>query len=193
MAEYSYNVATDITSGKINVNILNVQLKELQLGKEFQISVYNQGETPNDLRVFYAEDLDAGDKTTLDASIASHDPDGLWWAKHKKSADIDRKTEHLISHGFTFKGETISLSTVSQTNITNIYMIRNEAFLTYPIEWNTMDDQGAVTTDDAAEVETMYTTALGTVRGWRDSGTALKNQVRACTTVAEVEAIVDNR
>jgi hypothetical protein len=39
----------------------------------------------------------------------------------------------------------------------------------------------------------MYLTALSTKKAHLDSGTALKNQVRAATTHNEIDAVIDNR
>jgi len=44
-----------------------------------------------------------------------------------------------------------------------------------------------------ATLTMFYLTAIGTVRYWRDTGTVLKEAVRACTTQAQVDAVVDNR
>ena len=66
--------------------------------------------------------------------------------------------------------------------------------MTYPILWNVMDDNdGPLSLADAAAVHALFLTALGTFRYWKDTGTALLAQVRAATTLAEVDAITDPR
>jgi outer membrane murein-binding lipoprotein Lpp len=39
----------------------------------------------------------------------------------------------------------------------------------------------------------MYLAAVGTARTYLSGGTSLKNEVRAATTIDEVNAIIDNR
>lgn len=104
---------------------------------------------------------------------------------------IDEKTGKLISQGFTYGGKAFSLSTSAQTNITNTFLAKD--ILTYPVEWNTKDDSEVINIADATEMTAFYQTALATVKGRLDSGTALKNQVRGAASIPELELIVDNR
>ncbi len=59
--------------------------------------------------------------------------------------------------------------------------------------YNTLDDMGAVSLANAQEVRNFFLTALATYRAAIDSGSALKAQVRAASTEAEVDAVVDDR
>jgi hypothetical protein len=70
----------------------------------------------------------------------------------------------------------------------------NHPQLTYPVLWNVMDDNDApLSLADANAVHALFLTALGTFRYWKDAASALLAQVRAATTLAEVDAIVDPR
>jgi high-affinity nickel permease len=130
------------------------------------------------------------DDALLAAVIAAH---GLALAKSDKTVAIDDKTRELIQQGFTFAGLVFSLSTSSQSTLLGLDALRNDPLLVYPINYNTLDDLDVYAIPDAATMHAFFLTAVGTVRAWLDSGTALKNLVRAAATVAAVNAIVDPR
>ena len=110
--------------------------------------------------------------------------------KQKRYDEIDLKTEALIAQGFTYDSRTFSLSQEAQINWTNLYQARS--LFTYPVSATTKD-QDAYSIPDIATVEAFYQTGLGTVQAHLDSGRDLKVQVKAATTKAEIDAIVDNR
>lgn len=114
-------------------------------------------------------------------------------AKAAKFASIDARTDELIASGFTFASKQFSLSQAAQSRLMGINQVRDDENVTYPIKWNTIDDSDTYSIPDSATVLSFYLTAVGTYRTHVDSGTALKDQVRAATTVAEVDAVVDNR
>jgi hypothetical protein len=104
---------------------------------------------------------------------------------------IDRRTGELISQGFAYANKQFSLSQNAQINISALNQTRNE--LTYPINYNTIDDLDIYDVVDATDMNNMYMTALVVKKGHLDSGTALKNQVRAATTSIEIDSVIDNR
>jgi len=67
------------------------------------------------------------------------------------------------------------------------------AALVYPVRWNTIDDADVHDLQNATDIEDMYAAAVSAVRAALDSGTALKDQVRAATTRAALDAVVDGR
>ncbi len=131
--------------------------------------------------------------TVSEMSAAEKDASCLDDAKAEKCAAIDARTDELIAAGFTYNSKTFSLSQAAQARLTGINQVRDDASVTYPIVWNTKDDTGTESLADAAAVLAFYLTALGAYRGHVDSGTSLKDQVRAASTVAAVEAITDTR
>lgn len=112
--------------------------------------------------------------------------------KDGRYQQIDAKTEEVISRGFTFGGTVLSLSMAAQTNIANAFIAKD--LLTYPLRWNALNDEDEpISLANAAAVTAMYGTALAAKRAALDAGTALKDEVREATTVAELDAIVDTR
>lgn len=113
--------------------------------------------------------------------------------KAAKYAAIDARTVELIEQGFVFGGQTYSLSLPAQTTWLGLDQLRSDPALTYPVVVNTLDDGATGSLPDAATVHGFFLTAVGTYRGHKDSGTALKDQVRAAADEAAVNAIVDTR
>ena len=116
--------------------------------------------------------------------------------KAAKFTAVDEKTVELIKRGFEFppgSGQRFSLSNEAQSLLLGAYQSRNEPLFSYPLSWNTLDDSSVLDIPDAETLHLFYLQATGTVRAHRDSGTALKSQVRAATTIAEVAAVEDTR
>ena len=63
----------------------------------------------------------------------------------------------------------------------------------FPLTFNTSNDLEKVEIATVVEFDTFYDTAFGTVKAYLDSGTGLKESVRAATTLAELNAVVDSR
>jgi len=112
-------------------------------------------------------------------------------AKQEKIRLVDARTDELINTGFTFEGEVCSLSTQAQLKIVGLLV--GSGLASYPVVWNNIDDTGTVSLEDPSEVQAFYAAAMATVEGHLATGTDLKNQINACATVAEVDAVVDAR
>ena len=131
--------------------------------------------------------------------------DGGYWNREKIKAlslseykderykEIDGRTFELISAGFTYKSLVFSLSQNAQINILGMDATRDDPAMSYPIEYSTIDDLAHYSVLDATDLHTMYLTALGTKKAWVDSGTVLKDAVRAAIDENAVSLIIDNR
>ena len=111
--------------------------------------------------------------------------------KRKKMREIDRRTNQLIGDGFVHSTFTFSLSRPAQHSLTQMHSTRGD--LVYPKTLSSKNNLNAITIAGAPAMKTFCEAGLGTVQGHRDTGNVLKDQVRAATTVAEVDAVVDNR
>jgi hypothetical protein len=139
----------------------------------------------------FADVPSAAEQVVLDGIVAAH---GLKAAKTQKIAAIDSNTHALIAAGFqypTSTGQIFSLSDNAQRTLLDADVQRND--LTYPVVWNTKDDTGTFALPNAATLHAFVLTGSTTIRAHLDSGTALKDQVRAATTIAEVDAVTDAR
>lgn len=154
------------------------------------ISFNSYGE-PN-LFVVFESELSAEEQTTLDGIVSSHDGT-LLKAKQIKYYEIDKRTTELIGDGFEFDETIFSLSQAAQMRLVGINQVREMPQVSYPIKWNSKKDDSVYEVTDSNNLLGMFLTGLGTYRAHVDSGTDIKDLVRAATTVAEVEAIVDPR
>ena len=113
--------------------------------------------------------------------------------KATKFSDIDRRTDELISQGFVFNQMQFSLSGPAQARMMGINQIRDDSAVIYPIRWNNIDDTDYYDIPNAETFRNFYLAGVGAYRSFVDSGTELKNSVRAATTPAEVDAVIDSR
>jgi hypothetical protein len=133
-------------------------------------------------------EMTSAEKNAVDASDEYLIP-----AKQKKFTAIDIHTDELIALGFTFDSKQFSNSLFGQSKMTGAFTIRDLPEFSYPVVWNTLDNMGKITISDAATMKAFYLTAVGTIRAHLDSGTALKDQVRAANNTGAVEEVVDTR
>lgn len=113
-------------------------------------------------------------------------------AKTKKNTSIDARTMQLMELGFDYDGEKFSLSQNAQNNALGIKVASDSGLTITPIQLTTLDDKAYMLADKAS-LDAWFTVGLTKRKEHLDSGRALKLAVNLCTTVAEVEAIVDNR
>lgn len=140
-------------------------------------------------------DLSTSELADIDVLIAAHKP-ALHLAKQAKVTAIDQRTKALIDEGFEFppsSGQVFSLSASAQVVLLALEAARGDPLFAYPVVYNTKDESAVINLDNSDGVHAFFLTAIGVCRGRLDSGTAIKNEVRAATTVAEVNAIVDPR
>lgn len=149
--------------------------------------------TADNLIISLDDPLSPAEETQLNDLVSNHDPFDLAQYKYDKSQSIDDRTNELIMLGYIHDGVTFSLSIPAQTNLLALYTTRNEPSITYPIEYNNIDDSVLYSVPDAATIEAMYLTALGTKKAHLDSGTVFKTAVRNAVDKAGVDAVIDNR
>jgi len=113
--------------------------------------------------------------------------------KKLRYKEIDARTVELIDQGYVYKTKIFSLSSNAQTNILALDSTRDEPSLTYPIIYNTIDDNESYSIIDSTDLHNMYMTALGTKKIHLDSGTNLKNSIRDAVSEEAVDSIIDNR
>jgi len=115
-------------------------------------------------------------------------------ARSYQNARIDINTPKVIAAAtFVYGGKQFSITPTAQFNTHVMWTRRNEVGFAYPVVRSTKDSLSSVSLPDAAAVEAFYTASENAVRAFLDEGNALKAQVNALATVAEVAAFVDPR
>lgn len=190
MSQHNYTRAIVDGYWGLRVHLLSHEVIAVLPGKSFTISANGTSVVLN-----FTETLTAGEITTLDTAVSDHQTafDALSPVKATKIIDIDTRTAELIDLGFTYASKQFSLSIPAQSKMMGTHQVKDNPALVYPINWNTIDDLDSYSIVNSADLDGFYLTALGTVRAHLDSGTVVKDSVRAATTIAEVDAVVDTR
>jgi len=102
--------------------------------------------------------------------------------------EIDEVSRLIIDQGFVFDNKTFSMSLTAQINWSNIPLLPDAAF---PIPISTKDESVYYLT--LANKINFYLAAVSAKTTPLFSGSALKDQIKACTDEACVNAVVDNR
>ncbi len=113
-----------------------------------------------------------------------------------KISAVDSRTSELIDDGFEYpasSGVYFSLSATAQSTLLQLDALRDEVSFSYPVKCNSKDNGAAYSLANSAAVLAFFLEAFDTLRGHLDSGTALKDSVRAATTAALANAVVDSR
>lgn len=190
--EYQYSITNDTASGSLCQDLLDAALSaDSTIG-----NLYDGLRTDNDnLYIIFTSDLGAN-KSIADSIVNTHDFNILSKNKEDRIKAIDKKTDSLIEAGFEYppsSGIIHSASQESQLSISGVHQMRDDPAMTYPIRFNSKDDLSYYDVTSSTDIHNMALTAFGHVKGCIDSGTTLKDQIRAATNQAELDAIVDNR
>jgi len=135
----------------------------------------------------------SGDGTDILHYTAYEQLDGV---KAVRFAEIDARTDELIELGFEYppeSGQHFSLSSPAQMKLLAADAQRDDPLFTYPVTWNSLSDTGSISLPDSATLHGFVLTAVGTVRAILDSGTTIKDAVRAASTKVALDAVVDPR
>jgi hypothetical protein len=137
----------------------------------------------------------SGDDVLL-KSAAEQDATNLDIEKGLKFAAIDQKTISLLSTGVEYppsSGAYFNLDKAGLAIIADLYLESMHPSASYPKMISSSDGLVSVTLDDAVAAKAFWLAANTLVRSAKDAGEALKDTVRKKSTVAEVQAVVDNR
>jgi hypothetical protein len=132
-------------------------------------------------------------KISGDGSLITHysQIDSLPLVHTAKCKAIDRRTEELIHGGFTHSSIQFSLSHHAQQNLAHYESVK--ATITWPLVMNSIDDMNSISLANQAAWDSFYSDAIARIKAIVDGGTTLKEQCRAATTAAGINAVTDTR
>lgn len=190
--EYSYTRTAIGDEWDVDVEALGVEIASGLPGVAFRINCDGTY-----AKVNTEIQLTPEQEANLNQIVSDHKAVGsLAIAKRHRFSEIDRRTRELICDGFEYpqgSGQRFSLSACGQARLMGLNQVRNDPNVIYPVHWNTKNDLALISLEDADQILAFYLAAVGTYRAHVDSGTSLKSLVRAATTIAEIEAVEDNR
>lgn len=100
---------------------------------------------------------------------------------------VDEKTESLMVSGFSFEGKTLGL----RENEKLKWLAISKTPAKLPM--NLISKEGQLISVTALNVDTFYNTAFDRAAKIETDGGLLKYQMNQCTTIEQLNAIVDNR
>ena len=202
MANYNYTRVYDSTYGHYDtdtvcdgynnlITIITETLTEYEFSlsaNDTLLSIISEGTLTND------------DENTLDGIVvaykAAYETRLLDYFKHRKIAEIKLKnTEVLEVTGFEYpptSGQYFDLQLYSKSAWVGMSVADFYEFLTYPQPVRTIDDV-VYNIDSSTSLAYFYAYGLARQKYIFDSSATLITSVKACTTVAQVLAIVDDR
>lgn len=132
----------------------------------------------------------AGDVTVIDYVAPTLDE-----CKSAKKLMIDIKTSILIKSGFPHDGCYFSMSDAAQRNWCALAAAKANGLIAYPFAISTADESSYTVADATALTMFLisYLTYQTNPQSPLASGRTLKALVESCETIAEVNAIEDNR
>jgi len=187
---YEYNIPATFPGG-LDLAALSGAIQASAAGQLF-VGASTSGDT---LSLAFTAPLDAAQAAALQAVVdVQNDPATLLRrARELRFGEVDAKTDQIFGGGFEYPGSGVrlSLSSEAQSRMIGLMVIRDQA--TYPIRWNALDDASFVDLLGPNDVITLFGSGAAALRSYVDGGTAIKNEIRAATTVAAVMAVVDPR
>lgn len=184
-----FSIADDFDGDQPDIDYLEVTIGQSAVSVPLAHIAVGVSEV-DAVEIAFSDTLPPGEDAIVAAVVAGH---GLVVARRRKMASVDERTVELITTGFSYSGQKFSLSIPAQSKMTAAHQIKDHPLFVYPVDWNSVDDNSVYSIQDADDMDAFYLTAIGTIRAYLDSGTSLKDQVRAATTIAEANAVVDPR
>lgn len=126
-----------------------------------------------------------------DPLFSPHTSTSLAVAKKKRIAEVDAKTFQLVSAGFQHQALTFGLGLYAQINFLGLKDRKGDPI--FPLTTGNIDDTDTITLSNGTEADSFYEAAWDGVNVHRASGETIKGQIRAAATIADVEAVADNR
>lgn len=112
-------------------------------------------------------------------------------AKKKKIREIDNKSVVLLESGFTYSSKIFDIVN-DEERWKELLLAATAGLVSYPINVYAKD-KTSISLADITEVTAFIGAFMATREGILQPGRVLKEQVAACTTKTEVDAIIDNR
>jgi hypothetical protein len=148
----------------------------------------------NTIEFFFHQDLTEEEQDQLTAVHDAWNPANLAIEKHEKCVTIDARTDEIMTVGFEFpadSGNIFSLTLEAQTRLLGVQLAG--ASFPYPLTWSLLDNSGVYSIPDQATFQSFFGTALTTMKNILAAGNDLKDEVNLCSSLEEIDAIVDTR
>ncbi len=187
MTEYDY--VRTLVSGEYDINQkIHSAVKTALPGKSFTVEML-----ATNARFYFDIALSGADKTILDDTVQAYiDVDFVDEYREQRKTLTDIKTSALIEDGFTYDSVLFSQSAFAQHNWLGLFVKKADINYTGGKKVSTMDGS-QYSIPDQTEMTNFWNAGQDAKEAHYDSGRAIKLQLNAATTIAAIDAIVDNR
>lgn len=142
--------------------------------------------------IIFDSQLTQEEETTLSGCVTNHWIAVLVNEKLRRVGEVDRRTDEIILRGFNYDSKVFEMDESSRVNFLSLHYFVKQGFIPLPTAVNTIDDQIYYVTS-SGQLDQLVGSGLQTYYGVLQGGWALKLQMRACTTLEQLYAIVDTR
>lgn len=149
------------------------------------------------VKLLFVDQLSPAEITTLDATVAATKAafSALPDAKAAKIALLRGNTDAFIAKGAVYNSQTYMSTDEGRFDVLGIFTVgvlaASPGF--FPKKVSTTDGETETEFADATAFVPFFNQMMLTYSYWKESGQVLRQQVIDATTVAEVDAVVDNR
>lgn len=177
-----YSLA-ETANGAVNEERLHREINALDIAR-FRYVDFDDVDT---IRVVCTQPPPPARIAQIDSTVAAHNGlSRLDRAKLRRMSRFDRNTAGLLEEGFTYNAVRIGLQQ-------NLVLVNAPGLQQLPLTIESTDSLATLTFTTGAAL-TAFVDAFNTAyRSIYDAGVALKDQVRAATTIDEVRAVIDDR
>lgn len=112
-------------------------------------------------------------------------------AKDSKCSEINARTDELILDGITYNGIAFEMKMEDQANINTLFSLLNNGMDLTGQYFRAKDQDYYFSSNEDFIMLVQNATSAKTIH--IQTGASLKNQVKYCTSIQEVQEIVDNR
>ena len=198
MSLHTYALTLENGRRKLDLKALNGEVKSALPGKKFRLRSRPKKDAEVDPQVevdFHEDTLTTAEITTLDTTVSDNQTatDTLDALKAECMKDIDDHSRGLFAAGVTHGGDLFSTSMAAQARMNDYVTLDDATQLDYPVRWPLKDNSGEGSFGNKVALKNFAQAMFDRVRAVEDGGLDLKVSIRAATTQAELDAVVDTR
>lgn len=178
---------------KTTAQCRNITFALIDAGFSARHAVFDEqtGLTAGIVQIVFETDLTQEEEDALDSFMSSYDGE-LEFARDGRKHSVDRVTGVLFSRGFTYDSTKFSLSLEAQANWNRMAASHAAGNLLFPVDVSTKSGS-SYTIADATAYEAFEAACTAAIDSILNGGRSIRAQLNSATTVAEVNAVVDNR
>jgi hypothetical protein len=193
-----YNYTRSLIDGFWNVD---VKLLALEVSAMFTTKLFRLRASELDVVFDFQDELTVPEQALLDEAVGDHKlaqpARNLETCKQMKCSSIGIRTAELEAQGFEYNSLFFGMDADCRVNVAQLNAERDDPIMPWnqggEMLYGALHDSGCLHITSAAVIHDFYLAGINAYITSQAGGNLLKEQVRALTTIAEVQAFVDPR